>query len=112
MIYHLATQEDWAMAQTLGYYTTPTFQTEGFIHCSTALQVRSVLNYRFHGRPDMVLLVINTDALTSPVQFDPNQAPDGIIDHFPHIYGSLNLDAIVQVMPLTPNADGGFTLTL
>lgn len=112
MIYHLATQEDWAIAQTNGYYKTSNFDLEGFIHCSTALQVRSVANARFLNRPDMLLLVINPDLLTAPIQFDPNQAPDGIIDHFPHIYGAINFEAIVQATALTPNVDGTFTLPL
>lgn len=112
MIYHLATHDDWATAQTMGYYTAPSFDAEGFIHCSTALQLRSVANLLFKGRPDLVLLVIDPNVLTVPVQYDPSQAPDGIIDHFPHIYGAINLDAVIQATPLTPNADGTFTLPL
>lgn len=31
---------------------------------------------------------------------------------FPHIYGALNLDAVIQVVALKPNKDGTFSIPL
>ena len=48
-----------------------------------------------------MLLSINRDALKSPVKHEP---ADG--DLFPHLYGPLNLDAVVEALAL-PVAENG-----
>ena len=72
-----------------------------------AAQVAPVANsfYADAGEP-LVVLVIDSDRLTSPWQYDdvPGQP-----EPFPHIYGPLNPDAVVDVVPLEPGPDGKFT---
>jgi uncharacterized protein (DUF952 family) len=67
---------------------------EGFIHCSQENQVEGVLQRYYAGQTDLVKLVIDTEKLTSRFVFEwsPSTA-----DTFPHIYGPLNLEAVVQV---------------
>jgi uncharacterized protein (DUF952 family) len=97
IIYHVTTAADWKAAQQKGFYDHPSLTAEGFIHCSQEHQVAGVLERYFAGKTDLLKLVIDTDKLTSKFVFDwsPSTA-----DTFPHVYGTINTDAIVDVTPL------------
>ena len=97
IIYHVTTAANWNEAKQQGYYEHPSLKAEGFIHCSQDHQVAGVLERYFHGQSDLVKLVIDTDKLTSKFVFDwsPSTA-----DTFPHIYGTLNTDAVVDFITL------------
>ncbi|MBI5666897.1 MAG: DUF952 domain-containing protein [Chloroflexi bacterium] len=116
MIYHIARQEDWQAAQRAGSYQTDSLASQGFIHCSTREQVTRVANAIFRGQRDLVLLVIAPGKLAVPLKFEPPVHPEtgqpetGTGEQFPHIYGAINLDAVVQVLPFLPDATGVFTL--
>jgi uncharacterized protein (DUF952 family) len=53
----------------------------------------------YRDAPDLVLLVIDTERVGSPVRYE--RVP-GQPDPYPHIYGPLNLDAVIEVRPLAP----------
>ncbi|WP_276484587.1 DUF952 domain-containing protein [Paraflavitalea pollutisoli] len=97
IIYHVTTQAEWATARSTGTYEAPSFKEEGFIHCSLATQVPSVLERYFKGKTDLVKLVIDTEKLTSQLVYEwsPSTA-----DTFPHIYGTINTDAVTAVEPI------------
>ena len=97
IIYHVTTIEDWNAAKQVGYYEHPSLKDEGFIHCSQDHQVAGVLERYFAGKTGLVKLVIDTDKLTSKFVFDwsPSTA-----DTFPHVYGPINSDAVVDVISL------------
>jgi uncharacterized protein (DUF952 family) len=109
VIYHIATAADWAQAQAAGQYTTSTLgrtlAEEGFIHASTAEQVAPVANMLYQGRRDLVLLVLDTDRVRPEIRFEPVPGWD---EPFPHIYGPLNTDAVVQTRRLEPDSRGQF----
>jgi uncharacterized protein (DUF952 family) len=77
--------------------------SEGFIHLSTDRQWVKTANRFYVGQGDLVLLEIREDKLTSAVRYE---AADG--DEFPHLFGALDLDAVLRVIDLTPCADGTF----
>jgi uncharacterized protein (DUF952 family) len=93
IIYHVTTAAEWKAAQEKGFYEHPSLAAEGFIHCSQEHQVAGVLERYFAGKTDLVKLVIDTDKLTSKFVFDwsPSTA-----DTFPHVYGAINTDAVVD----------------
>jgi glutathione S-transferase len=105
-IFHFATDEAWTSALAAGTYTVSTLGLElaevGFIHCSQAEQVTGVYErfYRDVAAP-LLLLSIDTDLLTSPWQLD---AVEGQPLPFPHIYGPLNVDAVVSAEPFRSSA--------
>lgn len=96
IIYHITTAEEWKQANINGFYEAASLETEGFIHCSTETQVKGVLERYFKGKTNLLKLVIDTDKLTAELRFEP--APS-INEEFPHIYGTLNLDAVIGVLP-------------
>ena len=103
-IFHIATEADWTAAQRSGAYTTSTrgvtLEQEGFIHASRREQVAGVWK-AFYADADepLVLLTIDTEKLTSPWQEDP-VAHEGFSDTFPHVYGPINVSAVVHAEPL------------
>ena len=102
-IVHISSLEDWETAQVAGDYRVDSLETEGFIHCSRPDQVIGVANRYYGGRTDLLLLWISLSKLTAELRWEPS---DG--DTYPHLYGPLNLDAIIQISAFKPNADGVF----
>ncbi|MCW2769714.1 MAG: hypothetical protein JWR27_1147 [Aeromicrobium sp.] len=105
-IFHLALAGAWEAAQASGTYTVSTIGLDladvGFIHCSQAEQVAGVHARHYGDVTEAIwLLTIDTDLLTSPWQLDsvPGQELP-----FPHVYGPLNVDAVVAVERFRPSA--------
>jgi len=92
-IYHIATKADWDNAIKKGYYESPALKEEGFIHCCEERQIPDVLQRYFSGKANLVKLRIDTAKLTSQLIYDWSNA---IEDTFPHIYGTINLDAVTE----------------
>jgi glutathione S-transferase len=98
-IYHLALGAEWREAQAGGQdYRRSTvgrsLEDEGFIHCSFAHQVRATADRYYAGLSDVVLLVIDPSRLDAEVRVE---TPEGAHEAFPHIYGPIPVDAVVEV---------------
>jgi uncharacterized protein (DUF952 family) len=108
-IYHIATASDWAQARGAGEYTTSTLgrtlAEEGFIHCSAAGQVAGVANMFYQGLPDLLVLAIDTGRVRPEIRLEQVA---GSAEPFPHIYGPLNVDAVVEARRFEPGPDGRF----
>ena len=105
-VLHITTAAAWAAAQRDGVYRTSTLEDEGFIHLSTPAQVVEVADFLYRGRTDLVLLCVNPDRLAAELRYEAltTDAP------FPHLYGPLNLEAVVRVVLFPPLPDGTFQL--
>jgi uncharacterized protein (DUF952 family) len=111
MIYHITSRKAWREAQQRGDYRVESFEKEGFIHCSTGAQVLPVAEKYYPGRRGLLVLVIDPAHLTSDLKWEPpaeGAPPPGVPqgDPFPHVYGPINLDAIVRVLDLETHPDG------
>ena len=106
-ILHITTPDAWAEAQQQGQYRADSLASEGFIHCFTVAQVEYVANQRFRGREDLILLVISASQVRATIVYEDCYETG---QQFPHIYGPLNLDAVTNILPFPPDADGLFTL--
>jgi uncharacterized protein (DUF952 family) len=106
-ILHITKRGQWAAAKELGSYRGNTLETEGFIHCSTINQVAGSANRFFQGQQDLVILVINQDLVQPEIKYEG--AADNL---FPHIYGALNVDAVVRSIDFAAGTDGVFELDL
>src|SRR5512138_2989515 len=105
MVYHIATRRAWHAAQQRGDYRPESFETDGFIHCSTGTQVLPVADKYYPGRGGLLVLTIEPARLSSDLKWEPpsdGAPPPGVPEgeQFPHIYGPINLDAIVKVLDL------------
>ncbi|HSL46019.1 MAG TPA: DUF952 domain-containing protein [Anaerolineales bacterium] len=115
MIYHITTRKTWREALQRGEYRAESLDTEGFIHCSTSTQVLPVAETYYKGQGSLLLLTIDPALLSSELRWEPPSGgapPPGVPEGelFPHIYGPINLDAILKVFDLEPNPDGIYTL--
>jgi uncharacterized protein (DUF952 family) len=97
MIYHITTIKDWETALRNGRYEIDSLMAEGFIHASQEHQVPDVISRYYSGRSDLVKLVIDPEKLNSQLihEWSPS-----LQDTFPHIYGPINLDAVVEVVDI------------
>jgi uncharacterized protein (DUF952 family) len=107
IIFHITTRNAWDRAVPEGTYRPEAFPIDGFIHCSTPDQVIQVADLRFRGQSGLVLLSIDSDQVIAQIVYENLEGGQQL---FPHIYGELNLDAVVQVSDFEPGVDGYFTL--
>jgi uncharacterized protein (DUF952 family) len=115
LILHITSKSEWLEAQNRGEYVAPSLQSGGFIHCSTEKQVLRVANAFYRGRTDLVLLQLDETKLTSALKWEPPAGPPapGIspADKFPHIYGPINLTAVIAAVDFPPkSASATFSL--
>lgn len=97
-IYHVTSSKQWALAKKNGYYEADSLIEEGFIHCSKVDQLAGVLERYYKGKTDLVKLVIDTSKLTNKLQLDYSPS---LKEDFPHVYGIINLDAVIDVVNIT-----------
>jgi uncharacterized protein (DUF952 family) len=102
-IVHITTRSAWDVARSSGRYDPPSLAVEGFIHFSDVEQVVAVANAAFSGHGDLVLLCVAVDRLEGPLRYESSDAGG---ESFPHLYGALNLDAVVAVVPFVEDDDG------
>ena len=105
-ILHITQRQEWEMAKNLGTYRSHTLASEGFIHCSTTAQAIGSANRFFKNQKDLVILVIDIDRVKPELRYEGADTTN----LFPHIYGELNIDAVVEVIDLESGADGEFIL--
>ena len=103
MIVHICERVAWEQAQRSGEYRPASLAAEGFIHASEPPQVLEVANRYYAGKQDLLLLWIDPQRVDPEIRYEP---VDG--DLFPHIYGALNLEAVVEAYPFPPDTDGIF----
>ncbi len=111
VVLHITTETAWQIARQQGIYQGDTLASDGFIHASLPEQVLSVAERFYAQVPHLVLLVIDPGRVRAEIRCEPGTlAGDDGAQRFPHIYGPLNLDAVVAVVPLLRGADGAFVL--
>jgi uncharacterized protein (DUF952 family) len=103
VIYHMCRAEEWAAAQRSGLYPGSSQDAaDGFIHFSTAAQiVESAAKHRA-GQTGLVLLSVDAGRLGAALKWEPSRGGQ----LFPHLYGSLPVDAVIAVDPLPLGPDG------
>ncbi|MEG3435792.1 DUF952 domain-containing protein [Pannus brasiliensis CCIBt3594] len=112
MIYHITTERGWQIAREMGEYRAQSLKTEGFIHCSTREQVPKIADAFYRDMPNLVVLGIDSDKLTASLRWEAPAHPDGdslpMVEEsetFPHVYGPIDLDSVVSVVPLSEFLD-------
>ena len=117
MIFHITLLEQWQTSQQEGQYQPVSYMEEGFIHAAKFEQVISVANAFYQGQHNLALLTIDPQKLNAEVKWEapihPQPTLSSQIDShqvFPHIYGVINLDAVVDVVPLICDQDGTFNV--
>ena len=105
MIHHLAEPIAWAATNPERAYEATSLDAEGFIHLSTPAQLAITFARFYAGRTNLVLLDVDDThpAVTELLRWE--EIPGGEV--FPHLYGPLPIEAVMQVRPYwRPEIDG------
>jgi len=110
-IFHITTRMQWQAAQQIGHYFPASAAGEPFVHCSRADQVLAVAERFYKGQSGLVLLVIDPQRLTSTLKWEaPSDEIASAGGAFPHVYGPINLEAVVRVLDFEADSVGTFAL--
>jgi uncharacterized protein (DUF952 family) len=102
-IYKICPQALWREAETAGRFDgAPVDLADGFVHFSTAAQVRETATRHFAGARDLLLIAVDPETLGEKLRWEPSRG-DAL---FPHLYGSLPLSSVRSVAPLPLGPDG------
>ena len=97
LIYHIVLPDAWAAFES-DLYRAASLESEGFIHCSFAGQLDSVIDRYYSYADKIIVLEIESERLMSRV-LDEVSTGNEI---YPHIYGPINRDAILRVEEVCP----------
>lgn len=106
-IYHITDAVSWRAARWVGYYEGDTLASEGYIHFSLREQVARVAGARYRGREGLVVLEVDPLRAGSPLRMEKGDDTD---EEFPHLYGPLDVAAVVRIHKLRPGPDGEFVM--
>jgi uncharacterized protein (DUF952 family) len=96
-IYKILPRQAWEAAVRSGAFSgSPVDLADGYIHLSTAAQVRDTARRHFSGHADLVLVAVSAEWLSESIKWEPSRGGD----LFPHLYGSLPVDLALWVKPL------------
>lgn len=103
IIYKICSQPLWTAAEAANVFEgAPVDAKDGYIHLSTACQVRETAEKHFAGQDDLLLVAVDSERLGMALRYEISRGGD----LFPHLYGPLPLAAVVWVKPLPLSADG------
>jgi uncharacterized protein (DUF952 family) len=104
LVYKICPEELWRKAEDAGCFDgAPVDRADGFIHFSTAEQLRETAARHFAGRGDLLLISVDAEALGNDLRWEVSRG--GAL--FPHLYSPLPLFAVrrVERLPLGPNGE-------
>jgi uncharacterized protein (DUF952 family) len=103
IIFKIVPGDLWRQAEPAGVFGgAPIDLADGYIHLSTAAQVRRTAELYFRGQDDLVLVAVEADRLGEALKYEPSRGGD----LFPHLYATLPMAAVAWAMPLPLRPDG------
>ena len=101
IVYKLVPADLWRASEAAGVFTgSSADERDGFIHFSTAQQVRETALRHFAGVADLLLVAVSAEGLD--MRWEPSRGGD----LFPHLYGPLPLTAVLWTAALALGAGG------
>jgi len=102
-IYKICPQGLWRAAEATGQFDgAPVDLADGYIHFSTAAQLRETASRHFADQDDLLLIIVDAGALDEALHWEASRG--GAL--FPHLYAALTMSAVLGVEALAVGADG------
>ncbi len=102
-IYKILEASAWARALAGGRFEgSADDRADGFIHFSTADQVPETARRHFAGQAGLMMLALEAEDLGSALKWEPSRG--GAL--FPHLYGALACDRVIEARAVDLTADG------
>jgi len=96
-ILHIAQAPDVEQASQAGSYRCESIDSEGFIHCCKPEQLQGVLERYYSGAEGLMLLHIDPEVLQPELVYENTIGGEEL---FPHVYGAINMDAVLKIAPV------------
>lgn len=107
IIMHLIPGDEWTKQRNNAFLYPDSLKTEGFIHCATRDQIMGALEFLYKEKVDLNLLCIDADLVNAQIVYEDLYKTG---EDFPHIYGALNRNAVIEVIDFKPNERGVFEI--
>ena len=105
MILHCMKKTTGEERKNKAYWGKRSLEANGFIHCSTVENFwRVAPNFR-DVQEELVLVCMDENKLLSEVRYEDGGDGERL---YPHIYGLVNNDAVVMVLPFLRKEDGTY----
>lgn len=102
-LYKVISSDDWRAAETQGEFTGVGIDLDdGFIHLSSQSQVVETVGRYFAGQEGLLLVAVDASKLGDTLRWEPSRNGD----LFPHVYGSISMEAVIRTDKLPVNRDG------
>ena len=102
-IYKISPGSAWREAERQGVYRgSDDDLRDGFIHFSSLTQLAETARKHFLGKAGLLLIEVDADALGKALRWESSR--NGGL--FPHLYGQLDLGAVISVRELHERSDG------
>jgi uncharacterized protein (DUF952 family) len=102
-IYKICSASAWREAERQGLYRGSADDVrDGFIHFSSAAQLAETARKHFFGQTGLFLVEVDADALGEVLRWERSRNDE----LFPHLYGELDLGAVIGVLDLAARSDG------
>ncbi|MCE2850212.1 MAG: DUF952 domain-containing protein [Roseiflexaceae bacterium] len=110
LIYHMALAMRWQTWPVGQDYLPSDYAKDGFVHCTAGDELMIKVANRFYQTVpgEFIVLVVDTDRLTSPLKWEAPSPGDTLAPLFPHIYGPINYASVVATKPLHRDDRGIF----
>ena len=105
MILHCMKKETWLERKNKQFWGKRNIEAEGFIHCSTVEYFWRVAPNFKEINEELLLLCIDESKLKSEVRYEDG---DNCGRFYPHVYGLINNDAVIAVLPFLRNENGDY----
>jgi uncharacterized protein (DUF952 family) len=103
LVYKIARKAEWDEAQETGVFTgSADDKRDGFVHLSSAAQLRATCAIHFAGERDLLLVAVDADRLGPALKWEPSRKGES----FPHLYGPLRLADVQSVTTISNDIDG------
>lgn len=105
--YKILSDTEMEALEHLGSFAgAPVDLADGYIHLSTADQLRGTLDKHFAGRADLWIAAVDLEVLGDAVKWEESRGRA----LFPHLYAALPLSAVFAYSPLEYHPDGSVKL--
>ena len=106
-IYKITSREAFDASLTAGRFVgMPVDHADGYLHFSTAAQLRETLRLYFAGQADLVLFALKASDFGGELRWEPSRG--GAL--FPHLFGNLPMSAVTDSATISVAADGSVQL--
>lgn len=103
IIYKIVEILEWSAADRLGYFAGAAIDlADGYIHFSTAAQVRETARRHFQEKDDLLIVAVDAGLLGEALRWEVSRG--GAL--FPHLYTPLALSDVLWTRPLPLGPDG------